>query len=86
MSFRCQGCNESQPPCCTQTRVVTKIREKTYHDKYADTIGVETVEELALCEPCATKTKDVKQEYTQSRLPDVNALPLLAPLAEVATA
>ena len=86
MSFRCQGCNEPQPDCSTQTMVVIKIRQKVYHNKYADTVGVEIAKELALCEPCATRTTDVQQEYVQSRLPDVACLPLSAPLAEIATA
>lgn len=64
MGFTCQHCGTVQPSGTVPHKTVTKQRTKVYPRRYAEdgeTIldnggkGVETVEELDLCEKCAEK-------------------------------
>lgn len=49
MSYRCQVCNDAQPPNVRPIVVVTAVREKEYFEGGR---GWEIVKESRVCEPC----------------------------------
>ena len=64
MSFTCQNCNKPQSAGTQPVKTVTKVRRKVYPQRTTPDgyevidqggTGIETVEELNLCEKCAVK-------------------------------
>lgn len=57
--FKCQRCKRTTRPHESMSKVVTKLRPKTYvnviGDKEKISTGTEIVEELQVCERCASK-------------------------------
>lgn len=57
--FKCQRCKRTTRPNERMRKVVTKLRPKTYvnviGDKEKISTGTEIVEELQVCERCASK-------------------------------
>lgn len=57
--FKCQKCKRTTRPNESMRKVVTKLRPKTYvnviGDKEKISTGTEIVEELQVCERCASK-------------------------------
>lgn len=57
--FKCQRCERTTRPNESMRKVVTKLRPKTYvnviGDKEKISTGTEIVEELQVCERCASK-------------------------------
>lgn len=57
--FKCQRCKRTTRPNESMRKVVTKLRPKTYvnviGDKEKISTGTEIVEELQVCERCASK-------------------------------
>ena len=50
--FRCQDCDEAQPPCSKPHRVVVQKRQQTYSNNGIISRGWEIVEEANLCDRC----------------------------------
>lgn len=57
--FKCQKCNRTTKPNEKMTKIVTKIKPKTYvnvvRNKEKFSQGTEIIEEISLCESCASK-------------------------------
>lgn len=61
--FKCQSCRQQSAPGQGQVRKVVEVRKKVYENvvkrgKHTKTIrseGFETVREVGICAPCASK-------------------------------
>ena len=54
--FNCEYCHETSKPSDPMVTIPIKFREKLYEN---GVIGKETVKEIKVCNPCATKIQEI---------------------------
>lgn len=69
MSFRCQGCNRTQPEGTSPNRTITKVR--TVQDLITFDPREEIAEEKDFCNPCAYPYKVAEEERLAEKYKNV---------------